>query len=316
MVQGKKEIISPLIWYNSPVTWIDRLTALAPVLVILVSFSCTKPEPRSEDKLKILTTIAPLYCFTINVTGDAARVENLLPSGVGPHEYSLSPAAAKKIAESRVVIINGVSLEKWLDKALGVSGYNASGSGKMVVDTSKGIPVIDGDPHIWLSPKNAMIQVQNIRDALIEMDPDSGTTYDRNAALYLKKLEALDREIRDEVKGWTDREFVSLLPAFQYLAREYGLVQAAVIQEVPEVEPSPKHIADVMEIMKSKKIPAVFTEPVISHKIVNAIAHDLNLEVYSLDALETGPGRSDPEWYVNAMKTNLDMLRKVLDRRH
>ncbi|KPK00970.1 MAG: hypothetical protein AMK71_07310 [Nitrospira bacterium SG8_35_4] len=276
------------------------------------SYSCKKPVSRSEGSLQVLTTITPLYCLTINITGDAAHVENLLPSGVGPHEYSLSPGDAKRLAAAQVVIKNGVNLETWLDKALGISGFNASETGKIIVDTSKGINIIDGDPHIWLSPKNAMIQVENIRNALVGIDPDNREIYGRNAALYLKELEALDRDMRDEVQRWTRRELVSFHSAFKYLARDYGLVQAAVIQEKPEMEPSPKHIAEVIDTIKSRKIKAIFTEPLISHKIVDSLANDLKLQVYSLDTLETGA--PDRKWYIDKMRTNLTILRKALNR--
>ena len=281
--------------------------------MLFSSYSCKKPVSQSEGSLKVLTTISPLYCFTTNITGDVARVENLLPSGVGPHEYSLSPGDAKRVAAAQVIIKNGVNLETWLDRALGVSGLNASETGTMVVDTSQGINIIENDPHIWLSPKNAMVQVQNIRDALIEIDPDNRTTYERNAASYLKELEGLDREIRDEVQLWTSREFVSFHSAFTYLVRDYGLVQAAVIQKSPEIEPSPIHIAEVIETIKSKKINAIFTEPLISHKIVDSLAADLNVQVYSLDTLETG--MPDRNWYIEKMRINLKTLKKALHRK-
>jgi zinc transport system substrate-binding protein len=283
------------------------------VLMLFNSYSCKKPVSQSEGPLKVLTTISPLYCFTINITGDAAYVENLLPSGVGPHEYSFSPGDAKRAAAARVIIKNGVNLETWLDRALGISGFNASENSKMVVDTSKGINIIEGDPHIWLSPKNAMIQVQNIRDALVEIDPDNRTTYESNAASYMKELEGLDREIRDEVQLWSSRELVSFHSAFKYLVRDYGLVQAAVIQETPEIAPSPKHIAEVIDTIKSRKINAIFTEPMVSHKIVDSLAGDLNLQVYSLDTLETG--MPDRKWYIDKMRTNLGILRKALNRK-
>jgi zinc/manganese transport system substrate-binding protein len=282
-------------------------------LMLFNSYSCKKPVSHDEGSLKVLTTISPLYCFTINITGDVAHVENLLPSGVGPHEYSLSPGDAKRVAAAQVVIKNGVNLETWLDRALGISGLNASDTSKIIVDTSKGIQIINGDPHIWLSPKNAIIQVHTILDALVEIDPDNRTTYERNAASYVKELEGLDREIRDEVQQWSSRELVSFHSAYKYLVRDYGLVQAAVIQETPEIAPSPKHIAEVIDTIKSRNINAIFTEPMISHKIVNSLANDLNLQVYSLDTLETG--MPDRKWYIYKMRTNLEILKKALHRK-
>jgi zinc transport system substrate-binding protein len=268
-------------------------------------------RPRSSEKLMVLTTIAPLYSFTRNVAGDAAGVENLLPSGAGPHEYSLSPQDAKKIADAHVLVINGVNLEAWLDKAINSTGTHGTGEGRLIVaDTSTGVEIMNKDPHIWLSPKNAVIQVRNIRDALITADPANAGVYEANAGAYIIRLENLDREIRDEMKTWGKREFVAYHSAFRYFARDYGLQQVAVIQETPETEPSPRHIASVIDTIKSRGIKSIFTEPQGSHKIIKSLAADMGLKVYSLDTLEMGiPGK---EWYEDRMRANLAVLREAL----
>jgi len=295
------------------VKWFARVTVLIAVVILCGTYSCSRPEngTRLDEGLNVLTTIAPLYCFTLNIAGDSAQVENLLPSGVGPHEYSLSPDDAKKIANARLVVKNGVGLEAWLDRIVHGSGSGVPQDGNRVVDTSKGISLIDNDPHIWLSPRNAMTQVRNIRDALAAADSANREVYTRNAAAYLKELEALDREIKDGLRTVKSREIVSFHRAFAYFIQEYGLVQAAVIQTIHEVDPSPRHIAAVIETIRSKGITALFTEPQVSHKIVDSLAHDLNLRVYSLDTLETG--NPDKTWYVKRMKMNLNVLQQALN---
>lgn len=290
-------------------------TAIILVLFLSVA-ACKGPVAQPSGKLRILTTIAPLYSFTKNIAGDAALVDNLIPSGVGPHEYSLSPGDARKVAETQILIINGVNLEAWLHKLTGsVEDIRQASQDKkeklVIVNTSIGVDIISNDPHIWLSPKNAVIQVKNIRDALIRADPVNIETYSGNAAEYIRRLEILDREIKAEVTAWKMKEFVAFHPAFEYFARDYGLEQAAVIQETPEIEPSPQHIAQVIETIKSKGIKAIFTEPQFSHKIVSSIAGDLNLQVYSLDTLETGSFSKG--WYENTMRANVKVLKKVLE---
>ncbi len=279
--------------------------------------ACQQNATQNSGELRVLTTIAPLYSFTRNVAGDLAHVDNLIPSGVGPHEYSLSPADARKVAGARVLVTNGLNLEIWLhtltSAAEGVRKTDSSGEhGLIVVDTSAGTEVFGNDPHIWLSPGNAIIQVKNIRDAMIKADPGNGQTYRENAAIYIQRLEDLDNEIREEIKTWKTKKFVAFHSAFKYFARDYGLEQAAVIQETPEIEPSPKHIAHVMETIKSTGIRAIFTEPQYSHKIVVSIAGDLDLEIYSLDTLETGA--LSKEWYEDSMRSNVSILKKVLNR--
>ena len=278
--------------------------------------ACQRPVTEADKKLRILTTIAPLYSFTINVVGDSARVDNLIPSGIGPHEYSLSPGDARKVAETRILIINGVNLESWLHKltssAEEVKKSAAHDREKLiVVDTSTGVEIINSDPHIWLSPINAIVQVKNIRDALVKADPDNRETFMKNADEYIQRLKDLDKEIRGSIKTWNMNQFVAFHSAFQYFAKEYGLEQIAVIQETPDIEPSPRHIAHVIETIRTAGIRSIFTEPYFSHKIVKSIAEDLDLQVYSLDTLETGA--LSEEWYEERMRANVEVLQKALN---
>jgi len=290
-----------------------RFLPFAFIIAAFALWSCQTKEPdspRSSEKLMVLTTISPLYSFTKNIAGDAASVGNLLPSGAGPHEYSLSPQDAKRIADAQVLVINGVSLEAWLDKVINFGAHGTGGEKLIVADTSTSVEIMNKDPHIWLSPKNAVIQVRNIRDAMIKADPANGDVYKANAEAYIIRLNDLDREIRDEIKTWGKKEFVAFHSAFLYFARDYGLQQVAVIQETPEIEPSPRHIASVVETIKSRGIKSIFTEPQSSHKIIKSLADDLGLQVYSLDTLEKGsPGK---EWYEERMRANLAVLREAL----
>jgi zinc/manganese transport system substrate-binding protein len=302
------------------VTTFRKLLICWGIIITVSLFACRQVEeveaPQQVHKkeffpakLKILTTIAPLYSFTKNVVGEVAIVNNLLPSGVGPHEYSLSPRDVRKISEAEIIIKNGVNLETWLDKIISPT-KNSGNTRPIVVDTSKGIEIINNDPHIWLSPKNVIIQVKNIRDALVKIDPDNSEIYSKNAAKYLERLKTLDREIENRIKNWKRKEFVAFHSAFLYFSKHYGLKQVAVIQELPEEQPTPKHIADVINIIKNRGIKVIFTEPGASNKLVKSIARDLKLQIYSLDTLETGA--LYPEWYEVRMRANLQVLNMVL----
>lgn len=283
------------------------------VFLVLGLLACEQTSPPHKTKLKVLTTIPPLYSFTRNITGELADVDNLLPSGVGPHEYSFSPADIKKIAEADIIIKNGVNLEDWLDKlivSVRKQAPTAGGQEPFLVDTSSGVDIINNDPHIWLSPRNAIIQTKNIRDALIRADPDSGARYTKNALKYIKRLEKLDKDIRAEVKKWKKKEFVAFHSAFLYFTGEYGLKQIAVIQEFPGKQPAPVHIINVINSIKKRKVKAILSDPQFSHKIVETIANDLKLEVFSIDTLETGA--LYPESYEDKMRTNLEAFKNAL----
>jgi ABC-type Zn uptake system ZnuABC Zn-binding protein ZnuA len=276
--------------------------------------ACEKTSDTSDGRMTILTTIPPIYSFTKNITGDIANVENLLPNGAEPHDYSFGPSDIKKVTKAQIIIKNGLGLESWLDKLLVSAEENAATTGQelFVVDSSSGIDVMDNDPHVWLSPARAVAQVKNIRDALIRVDTANAEVYSNNAAFYINRLQTLSNDITIAVSALKKKEFVAFHSAFKYLADDYGLNQAAVIQESPGIESSPGAIANVMDIIRERDIKAIFSEPGSSHKIVNSIAGDLGLEVHALDTLETGS--LSKEWYENKMRDNLEVLKKALNK--
>ena len=292
-----------------------RKSAVIVIVIFALSlFACKQAEPpraETDNRLKVVTTIAPLYSFTKNIADDSVILENLLPSGVGPHEYSLSPEDARKIADADILIKNGVGLEEWMNKLIGSSNEFRSNSEKLVlVDTSEGVDIIDNDPHIWLSLRNAVLQVKNIEAALVEADPGNADAYEKNAAEYIKRLESLDREITECVAKWGKKELVTFHSAFSYFAKDYELEHSAVIEGSPEANPSPSHIAEIMDIIKESGTEVIFSEPDASHKIMDSISDDMGLKVYSLETLETGD--LGPGWYISRMRANLETLNKVL----
>lgn len=292
-----------------------KLAVIAIGCLSIGLYACEGQAPRRSGKLRVLTTIAPLFSFTANIAGEAASVENLIPAGAGPHEYALSPADAQRAAEADVLVINGVNLEPWVQRLTeSAAGRKQEGPENrlLVVDSSAGVDTIGNNPHVWLSPKNAVLQVRNIRDALIKADPDRRDDYMRNAGAYIERLEQLDRETAAELATLTRKDFVAFHAAYVYFARDYGLEIAAVIQERPEAEPSPRHIARVIEIIRERRMDTIFTEPQLSHRIVSTLAADLGLRVYPLDPLETGD--PSPQWYEEKMRANVNILKEALGR--
>ncbi len=281
-------------------------------MVVLMQ-ACEPASDKSDGRLTILTTIPPLYSFTKNIVGDIADVDNLLPNGAEPHDYSFGPSDIKKVSTAQIIIKNGLGLETWLDKLLVSAGENAANQGRdlFVVDASSGADVINGDPHIWLSPARAVSQIKNIRDVLIRVDSENADAYSRNTASYINRLQALHNEIINETGKFKSKEFVAFHSAFQYFADDYGLVQAAGIKEFPGIESSPSEIVRVIDIIREKDIKAIFSEPGSSHKIVNSLADDLGLKVYNLDTLETGS--LSKEWYEMKIRDNLKVFKKALN---
>jgi ABC-type Zn uptake system ZnuABC Zn-binding protein ZnuA len=293
--------------------------------------------PAEHGKLKVLTSILPIYCFTANVAGDLAEVSNLLPPGVGPHDYQLSPKDRRKLSEADLIVLNGLQLEAWILPLLrSDSGLRS----KTVAEASAGLEesVIYGatpldlgsssarpasasanaaelqrrpNPHVWLDPRLACRAVTNILLALQKADPTRAAAYARNAARYTLQLQHLDEEIRRTVEAASGRAIITQHDAFAYFARRYDLHIAGVIELVPEVEPSPRYLAALSRVGREKKVRAIFTEPQFSPNLARQLGRDLGLPVASLDALESGPLKLTA--YETGMRQNMRVLQKYLE---
>ncbi len=299
------------------------LAFILPAMILLLLLGgCAPKQEAPHGKIYVLTTFFPLYDFTRQVGGDRITVENLLPRGVGPHEFQLKPEDAKKLQNANLLIINGLGLEEWVKEIV------QSNKNLKMIDTSQGVAAlaklrgisldketlgknVSQDPHIWLSPKRAMIQVRNIEKALIEADPQNRSYYEQNAKVYLEKLSELDKTFEQEIKGFHRKEFIAFHKAFHYLAADYGLNQVAVFEEFPGKEPPPQALVLIIKSIKAYNIKALFSEPQFSPRIVERIATDLHIQVYELDTLETGD--FDHEHYIPMMLKNLETLKKALD---
>jgi zinc transport system substrate-binding protein len=273
-------------------------------------------------KLEVLTTFAPIHCFAANVAGDGANVSVLIPPNTGPHDYSFTPSDIKKISKADLVIMNGVNLESWLAKGLKSAGKK----GFILVDTSKGINLITGlevqklvdvkaeedpdaggpNPHIWLSPVNAILQVGNIRDALMARDPGNAETYENNAAQYIDRLKKLDTDIRIATANFANKNLITFHDTFPYFAREYGFKVAATFEEFPGKSPSPRAIEQLRKVIEEGRVTALFSEPQYSPKALDVLAEEFKLAVVQLDPMETGEG--DRDFYERVTRKNLDAL--------
>jgi zinc transport system substrate-binding protein len=264
----------------------------------------------SADRILVAASIAPLADFARQVGGDRIEAITLIPPGASPHTYELKPSQVRQVAGARLLILNGAGLEYWADKLIRA----ASNPMLEVVDTSRGIPLLDAgahgaNPHIWLDPQQAMRQVEHIRDALARLDPGHAAAYRENAARFLAELQGLDREIAAEVRGWRTKQFIAFHPAWVYFARRYGLEQAGVIERSPGREPSPAELARIVETAKRVGARAIFAEPQFSPKAAEAIARESGARVLFLDPL--GSSLKDRS-YLAMMRSNVFQMAPAL----
>jgi zinc transport system substrate-binding protein len=243
---------------------------------------CFSQNEGASDQIKIVTTIAPQEEFIRSVGGNKVQVTVIVPPGAEPHTFEPTPKQFRQLAEADIYIKNGAGLEFWIDKLLLVN------EDMLIVDTSLGIDLIGGDgveidPHIWLSLRNAAIQVDNIYEALIEFDPDNAEYFLRNRDDYLRELAILDAELNQTFASKDKKTFIVDHPAWTYFARDYGLEQMPLMEN--ETEPGPRYLARIVDFAKKNNIHTIFAEPEFNPKAAEVIAREMDAQVVTLDPL-------------------------------
>jgi len=280
------------------------------LIATLVLISILSGAAAARARVLVAASIAPLADFVRQVGGYKVEVFTLVPPGASPHTYEIAPRQVVRVAKARLLVLNGVGLEYWAKKLVAAAGNPAL----QVVDTSQGIPLLGAgphgaNPHIWLDVRQAMLQVQHVSKALVNVDPAQAADYEAHTAAYLKQLEGLDAEIAAEVARWTHHEFIAFHPAWVYFARRYGIEQAAVIEKSPGREPSPAEIAAIVRTARRIGARAVFAEPQFSPKAAATIAEESGARVVFLDPLG---GSSHSQTYVDLMRHNVAQMASAL----
>lgn len=286
--------------------------------LLLILMACARPASVNkvevgQEPVLVMASITPLGDFARHVGGDRVQVEVLVPPGASPHTFEPTPEQVKLLARADLLLLNGVGLEFWADKMI----QSASNPRLRVITTAEGLDILQtadehgevgGNPHVWLDPINAALQVARIRDALVEIDPAGKDVYLKNGARYIEDLKALDRDTMLRVAQFREKRFVAFHWAWVYFARRYGLEQAAVIERVPGSEPSPGDIAQVVEAIRGIGAKAIFAEPQLSPRVAEAIAAETGAQVLFLNPLGEPPDYD----YIATMRHNVDQLEKAL----
>ena len=285
----------------------------------LIWFAClvliaTGIPARAGDRLNVVASFSILGDFVRNVGGERVNVTTLVGPNSDVHVYSPAPADAKKIADAKLVIINGLGLEGWLPRLVQSAGSKAA-----IVAATDGIAPLkigsDADPHAWQSVVNARIYVANIRDALGAAAPADAEFFRANAELYLAKLDVLDREVREAIAQIQQarRKVISTHDAFGYFAAAYGIEFIAPLGVSTESEASARDIAGIITQIRTLKIPAVFLENISDPRLIRRISAETGAKVggtlYS-DSL-TGE-KGDAPTYIDMVRHNIKALTSAL----
>lgn len=283
-----------------------------------------------DGRLRVLTSFYPMYDFACKIGGDCIDVTNMVPSGTEPHDWEPSTNDLKNLEQADVFIYNGAYMEPWADDLL------ASRSDTLhVVEASENVELrtTDGehehahehegadhhhgdfDPHVWLDPENAKIEMEAIKDALCAADSENSTVFQSNYEKYAAELDALDAEFREKLAPLPNRTIVVAHEAFGYLCDAYGLTQVGIEGLSPDSEPDPGRMAEVIDFVREHSISTIFFEELVSPKVAEAIASETGAQAKMLSPLE---GLSDEQAaagadYFSVMHDNLAALMEALN---
>ena len=296
-----------------------RILAISAV-VILVSFcgACGTGQGGQDNagsKLDVVATTTQIGDFVHNVGGDAVDVHQILQPNSDPHDYEPRPEDVEETAGAELVFINGDNLDHWMDEVVAQSGGNPK-----VVDLGKNVPVkLPGeregeeaskyDPHWWHDPHNAEAAVKQIRNELIEADPDHREAYESNARAYLARIDSLDEGIQaciDKVPP-EERKLVTDHNAFGYFANRYDIdvVGAVIPSQSTQAQPSAGETAHLISLIRRENVKAVFPESSINPKLAQTIARETGASAdYTLYGDTLGPKGSNGDTYLKMEAAN------------
>ena len=319
--------------------------------ILALGFVCTIPfagckkstSAQWPDKPgpKVAVSFAPLYCFTVNVTGEHGTVKSVL-SAQGPHHADSSVQERVLLEDADLFIHNGLGLDDSFVQKLKTGTSNRSLKVVNLGEQLEKDPKVhsqllgpngmscckpgeeghahDHDAHLWLSPVLAGEMIEEIRLAMSGFEPDRQAEYKRNAEAYRLKLKAIHDDGQKLLKDKTERAFVTTHGALQYFARDFGLTIAGHLQAVPGEEPSPAELKKLIETCVKERIRIIAVEPqYASHHSPVQLKKELeaagirDVAIVELDSLETATAAElTPDWYERKMRANLDVLSKVL----
>ncbi|WP_308570439.1 metal ABC transporter substrate-binding protein [uncultured Haemophilus sp.] len=253
---------------------------------------------QAEAKFKVVTTFTIIQDIAQNVAGDAATVESITKPGAEIHEYEPTPKDIVKAQSADLILWNGLNLERWFERFF----QNIKDKPAFVV--TEGItplsiyegPYKDApNPHAWMSPSNALIYIENIKNALVKYDPQNADTYQKNAAAYAEKIKQLDKPLREKLSQIPadQRWLVTSEGAFSYLAKDYNLKEGYLWPINAEQQGTPQQVRKLIDSVKKNHIPVVFSESTVSAKPAQQVAKESGAKyggVLYVDSLSAADG--------------------------
>ena len=293
-------------------------------LVCLLLAGCgTNQSPSGAEKptgtnaaLTVYASFYPMGDFAKKIGGDHVNVVTMVPAGIEPHDWEPTAGDIVGLEQADVFVYSGAGMEHWVNNVLS----SLENKDLVVVEASSGISLIEGegdqgyDPHVWLNPLYALVQMENIKNAFVEADPANKEEYEANFANCSDKLKELDQDYRETLAPLKNKDVIVAHQAFGYLCAAYGLNQIAIEGLSPDSEPAPARVAELIEFAKEHKIAVIFFEELTSPAVAQTIADAIGARTDVLSPLEglNNEQQQSGADYFSIMRENLNKLSAAL----
>jgi ABC-type Zn uptake system ZnuABC Zn-binding protein ZnuA len=274
----------------------------------------------AQDSLNVVATASIFADMAKQIAGDAPiRISSIVPIGGDPHMYEPTPADARLAAGADLVLMNGLTFEGWLSELIENSGTNAE-----IVLITEGITPIQSDryvnatdPHAWMDALNGLIYLENVYQALVELDPANAEMYAFNYGVYRKQLEDLHTYIETQVASIPEKQRVLITShdAFRYYGQRYGLRLESVLGVSTDAEVQTSDIVRLNKVISENAVPAVFIETTVNPKLLQQLAKDNDVRIGgTLFSDSIGDADSEAPTYLDMLLFNTNTIVEALSR--
>ncbi|CDG97994.1 Periplasmic chelated iron-binding protein yfeA precursor [Xenorhabdus bovienii str. puntauvense] len=286
------------------------------MIIALFTLTLFSQQAYADKKFRVVTTFTIIQDMAQNIAGDAAIVESITKPGAEIHDYQPTPKDIIKAQRADLILWNGLNLERWFERFF----ENMKDIPTAVI--TEGItplPIREGpynknpNPHAWMSPKNALIYIENIRKSFVKYDPANAEVYNRNAKIYAEKMAKLDAPLRERLSRIPENQrwLVTSEGAFSYLTQDYGFKEVYLWPINAEEQGSPQQVRRVIDTIRTQKIPVVFSESTISDKPAKQVSKETGAHyggILYVDSLSTPKGPVPT--YIDLLNTTVDTIAK------
>lgn len=287
--------------------------------LLLLFFSGALVQAFAQSPTKKVVATASIFAdMAENIAGGHLDIKTIVPIGGDPHIYEPTPGDAILVASADLILKNALTFEGWANDLIKNAGSKAK-----VVTITEGVEPIRAvyknstDPHAWMSASNGLIYIENIKNALIELDPANKEVYEFNYGVYRKQLEDLDRYIADQVNKIPEKRRILITShdAFQYFGKRYGVRLESVIGVSTEAEAQTSDIIRLNKVIRENQVPAVFIETTVNPKLLEQIATDNKVSIGGkLYSDSIGDKKSPAPSYYDMLKYNTDVIVSALTK--